>query len=154
MLRVVCVSTAFMSIIRLSQWLYLSTGATDRQMRWALVTTPVFLAAALIGGTFGILGIGIGLACANLVMCVPSVMFAIRGTSLTLWTILSVWLAPLFASVVAALGLAAFGAHLPNAERLIGLAARGCVFVALYASAWMLMPGGRTMLSSLRLRAT
>lgn len=150
MLRALCVSSAVVSIGRLAQWIQLANGATRRQVQWACVTTPLLLVGVIIGSRYGALGVGVGFAIANALTSVPGLAWAVRGTTLPFFPILATWLLPLAASVIAGSMLFFAGPNLPDAQRLFGLVVRGSLFVLAYATVLVVMPGGLTMIRTLR----
>jgi O-antigen/teichoic acid export membrane protein len=152
--RWLCVAIVGATMIRLMQWVYLSTGTTMRQLRWSVVTTPVILAAVILGGLrFGPVGVPAMLAVATCVLAVPSALNAIRGTPLTLADCFGVIVQPLIAAVAGALVLFAVDPRLPAAAPVLALAMRLPVFGVAYIAGWMVQPGGRTTLGELSTRA-
>ena len=152
--RWLCVAIVGATMIRLMQWVYLSTGTTMRQLRWSFVTTPVILSAVVFGGLrYGPVGVPAMLAVATCTLAVPSALNAIRGTPLTLGDCFGVLVQPLLAAVAAALVLFAVDAWLPTAAPVLALAMRLPVFGAAYVAAWLLQPGGRRTLGELSARA-
>jgi hypothetical protein len=149
-----CVAIVGATMIRLMQWVYLSTGTTMRQLRWSFVTTPVILAAVISGGLrFGPVGVPAMLAVATCVLAVPSALNAIRGTPLTLADCFGVIVRPLIAAVAGALVLFAVDPRLPAVVPLLALAMRLPVFGTAYVAGWLLQPGGRRTLGELTTRA-
>ena len=125
-----------------------------RQLRWSVVTTPVIIAAVILGGLrFGAVGVPAMLAVATCVLAVPSALNAIRGTPLTLADCFGVIVQPLIAAVAGALVLYAVDARLPAAAPVVSLAMRLPVFGAAYVAGWLLQPGGRRTLGELTIRA-
>ncbi len=146
--RWLCVALVGVTMIRVMQWVYLSTGRTMRQLRWSLVTTPVILVAVIAGGwLYGPVGVAAALAVASFALAVPSVLNAIRDTPLTLGDCLGVLLRPLAAAAFAcAILLLASGAF-PATGLILGLLLRLTLFLALYALGWLALPGGRQALA-------
>ena len=151
--RWLCVAIVGATMIRLMQWVYLSTGTTMRQLRWSFVTTPVILSAVIFGGLrYGPVGVPAMLAVATCTLAVPSALNAIRGTPLTLGDCFGVIVQPLIAAVAGALVLFAVDPRLPAAAPLWALAMRLPVFGAAYVAGWLLQPGGRRTLGELATR--
>ena len=149
MLQAICASVALGSIARLVTWVTLSTGETDRQFRWTLVSTPVFLVAVLTGARWGAVGVAVGVAVAQALTSIPAVFYLLATTSLRPRDVLHTWAVPLAASGAGVLVLRLVGNALPPPDGVAGLAVRGAVFGAAYLAAWLLIPGGRAMLASL-----
>jgi PST family polysaccharide transporter len=145
--RWLCVAIVGASVIRLMQWVYLATGRTMRQLRWSLVTTPVTLAAALLGGArFGAAGVAAGLTCATWLLAIPSVVNAVHDTPLTVGDCVGPMLRPLAAAMFSGATLLFLEPWLPATPPLLGLAMRLPLFAALYGAGWLLLPGGRRTL--------
>ncbi|MGQ0641937.1 MAG: oligosaccharide flippase family protein [Gemmatimonadaceae bacterium] len=154
--RWLCVAIVGATLIRLMQWVYLATGRTMRQLRWSLVTTPVIVLAVVIGGMqFGSVGVAGGLATATCLLAIPSVLNAIHDTPLTLGDALGPMLRPLVAAMFGSAALLLIERWLPSLSPVFALALRLPIFAALYLTAWLLLPGGRTALGqqAARLRA-
>lgn len=151
--RWLCVAIVGATMIRLMQWVYLSTGTTMRQLRWSFVTTPVILTAVILGGLeFGPVGVAAMLAGATCVLAVPSALNAIRGTPLTLADCFGVLVQPLLAAAAAALVLSALESRLPAPAPFVALAIRLAVFGVAYVAGWLVQPGGRRTLGELAKR--
>ena len=52
-------------------WLMLALGRADRQLGWALIAIPLFLAAFLVGLPWGGKGVATSYAGANLILFIP-----------------------------------------------------------------------------------
>lgn len=152
--RWLCVAIVGATMIRLMQWVYLSTGTTMRQLRWSLVTTPVILVAVLFGGwRFGAIGVAAAVAIATWALAVPSVFNAIRGTPLTFADCFAAMLRPLLAASVAAAALLLGEPRFPAAPMLLALVVRLLVFATAYLLVWLVLPGGRHTLGEVWSRA-
>lgn len=148
--RWLCIALVGATVIRLMWWVYLATGRTTRQLRWSLVTTPVTLAAVLVGGLgYGAVGVSAGLAVATLLLAIPSIRNAVHDTPVTLGDCVGVIALPLAAAAIAAGMLMVLDPWLPVAPAVVALALRLAVFVLLYALGWLALPGGRRALIGL-----
>ncbi|MGH7710904.1 MAG: oligosaccharide flippase family protein [Gemmatimonadaceae bacterium] len=146
--RWLCVAIVGATLIRLMQWVYLSTGRTMRQLRWSLVTTPVIVLAVCVGGLrYGAVGVAAGLTVAAVTLAVPSVWNAIRDTPLTLRDCLGVVTRPLTAAAFGAVVLLLIGPRLPSPNPVLALGVRLPVFGMAYLAGWLVLPGGRRMLA-------
>ena len=150
MVRIMCAAAFVDCVGRLTSWLYAAEGNTRHQLRWTIVSTAVTLAAVLTAAGQGGGGIGAGVAVtwafagATAGLAIPGIVYCLRTSLLTgrdfaravwrptvagimtaaLWVLLRPWLAPT-AVPIAELGLDVLA------------------FGALYAIAWLLLPGGR-----------
>jgi O-antigen/teichoic acid export membrane protein len=141
--RLLCVGTVAGSVGRLMQWVYLSTGQTARQLRWSFVTTPVMVAALLVGARGGAVGVAWGYVSGLVLLAIPSAVNALRFSPVSLAAGLRIFVRPLVASVVSGAALFVVGAHLPGGTSpVISLATRLPLFVAFYAVTWIGLPGG------------
>ena len=61
-------------------WLMLSTGRADRHFGWATIVIPICIVSFLIGLPWGAEGVAIAYMCANMLLIVPGVLWACRGT--------------------------------------------------------------------------
>jgi PST family polysaccharide transporter len=148
--RWLCIALVGATVIRLMWWVYLATGRTMRQLRWSLVTTPVTLAAVLVGGLgYGAVGVAAGLAVATFLLAIPSILNAVHDTPVTLGDCLGVIALPLAAAAIGAGILMFLDTRLPAAPPVVALALRLAVFAALYTLGWFTLPGGRHALVGL-----
>jgi PST family polysaccharide transporter len=145
LLRAVCVTGTFASISRLAQWIYLATGRTDRQLRWAAYSTPLLLIGAVVGARWGAIGVAVGFALANAGLAVPSVLYAVRTTTLAAMDCLVIFARPLTASIGAALIIMPLRSYLPPSERLGGMLVHLLLFGTAYLVCWAVQPGGLAM---------
>lgn len=143
--RLMCVGAFFGTLSRLTQWLYLSRGDTRRQLQWAMYAqTPAMLAAVLIGTNWGAIGVAAGFATGTALLTIPAILFCLRGSPVRVRDFAAASARPTLGALTAAavLGLVrgllpGFGSALP--DMLLRLA----VFGAVYAAAWLGLPGGR-----------
>lgn len=144
-LRLMCVAAFAGSISRVTMWLYLSTGETRRQLRFALwVQTPVTLAAVLLGVRWGAIGVSWGFMAANVLLVLPNVAYCIAATPLTMFDYARTVWRPFTASLAAAAALALAATWLPDSgARLVPYLLRLAAFLFVFGAAWWALPGGR-----------
>lgn len=141
--RMMCIASVAATSGKLMQWVYMSLGQTDRQLRWTFVTTPVNVVAVLLGARSGAYGVAVAVAVANVLLAVPSLWFGLRLSPVAIADYLSIFLRPLSAAVAAALAVWAADPHLPHLRPdLVSLALRMVLFGLVYATAWIALPGG------------
>src|SRR5690606_8449863 len=103
-IRLLGVASFAAAFTRLTQWVYISSGTTPRLLRWWLaVQTPVLIAAVLIGAREGPFGVAVGYTIATTALALPSLLWCLAGTPLTIGTVLRAALRPVAAAVAAAL---------------------------------------------------
>jgi O-antigen/teichoic acid export membrane protein len=149
LLQAVCLTGTFASISRLVQWIYLATGRTDRQLRWTAYSTPVLLTGALAGTKWGAIGVAVAFALANAALAVPSVLYAVRTTTLSATDCLLVFARPLAASAGATAIVMAVRSYLPSSEHIGGMVVHFLMFGSAYIVCWLVQPGGLAMVRGL-----
>lgn len=65
-------------------WFFVASGRARRQVRWALVSQPVVIAALVVGATWGVRGMATAFAAACVALVVPAFLVAARGSGLRL----------------------------------------------------------------------
>jgi len=133
------------SLYRVTKWLYISSGQTKRQLQWGLIHTPVMIAAVAIGANWGAYGIAAGYTVGMCVLTIPSVLFCLTVSPLTLGDFLkAVWPAAI-ASTTTAAGLFALQPFLTAAisNSFFRLCIEAACYGLVYAAIWILLPGGR-----------
>jgi O-antigen/teichoic acid export membrane protein len=142
--RLLCVAAFAGSFTRLTQWVYFSSGATDRLLRWSLLAqTPVLLLSVLLGALAGPRGVAIGYTLATTALAVPSVLWCARGTPITLGTFLRAASRPAAAAIGAGLVLLGASSLLPQGVGASRLLASLAVYVICFVLAWLVAPGGK-----------
>jgi PST family polysaccharide transporter len=86
-----------------TDWLMRSQGRADRAFRWAAISTAAYLACFVAGLPWGAIGVAAGLAIANVLLFVPALAYAARGTSIRLGDTLKAML-PSIALMIATAG--------------------------------------------------
>lgn len=142
--RLLCIAAFIGSFTRLTQWVYFSSGATDRLLRWSLlVQLPVLLTSVLLGALAGPRGVAIGYTAATVALAVPSVLWCVRGTPITLGGFLRAAARPVAAALAAALALVAASPLLPEAIGASRLLASLALFIVCFVVGWLAAPGGK-----------
>jgi PST family polysaccharide transporter len=141
--RWMSVAAFFGALARPTQWFYLSSGETGRQLRWAVfVQTPVMLASVLIGSRWGAGGIAAGFTAGTAVLAIPAVAWALRNSPFRFRDFVRVAARPVLASLVAAGTVGAVLLADPD-PGFIAFAVRLGLFAVAYTATWMGLPGGR-----------
>lgn len=65
-------------------WVYQSLGKTDRMMRWAMITVPIYIISFIVGLSWGANGVAIAYTICSYMLLIPGVMYAYKGTLLEL----------------------------------------------------------------------
>jgi O-antigen/teichoic acid export membrane protein len=141
--RVLVLSVFIGSFYRVTKWIYISTGQTQRQFRWGFVHTPVVVAAAALGTIWGPLGVAWGVTLASLGLTYPALAFCLRPTPLTLADFAEAVWRPALASILAA-GLLALRQGMAPVDLGAGLnlLVNASLFAGAYGVLLVLLPGG------------
>lgn len=140
--RLLAVAVYVVSMYRVTKWLYVSSGQTQRQFRWALIHTPIMICAVVIGAKWGAYGVAMGYMLAICLLTIPSVHYCLKFSPLGWKDFLgSVW-RPLAASILSAACLY-FGKDLLSSDRLlIEFVLRFISYGIIYIVFWLSLPGG------------
>jgi PST family polysaccharide transporter len=137
-------AAAFMGTFNVAGgWVYITLGRTDRQLKWALVSVPVTLAAFAVGLRWGTVGVGLGFSVSQVLLFPFAILFCYRGTFLRLRDLLNTLSRPALASIGAAAGVYAIQRNVTPFDA-VGktIIVGGAAYVVLYAALWLAMPGG------------
>ncbi|MFN0177997.1 MAG: oligosaccharide flippase family protein [Gemmatimonadales bacterium] len=149
-LRVMAGAAIAAALMRPMQWINLSRGETGRQLRWTLISTPVMMAGVLLGARYDAFGVAVGFTIAMALLVVPCIAYTIRGSPVGPAELVPAMGRPLGAAAAAgAAMLAAQGLWVDSVPRIGALALNLASFGALYAAAWLWLPGGRTAVAEL-----
>ncbi|NDJ17666.1 lipopolysaccharide biosynthesis protein [Myxacorys almedinensis] len=132
------------SMHRVTKWLYVSIGQTQRQFRWGLLHSSVMIVAVSIGAHWGAFGVAMGYTIAICLLTLPSVTFCLKTSPLSLGDFLGVVWRPALGSVLAGLILFSSRFLLPNLDNaIVDAAVKFIIFGVAYLSIWISFPGGR-----------
>ncbi|MEO1128065.1 MAG: polysaccharide biosynthesis C-terminal domain-containing protein, partial [Cyanobacteria bacterium J06639_16] len=128
---------------RVTKWIYVSAGQTQRQFRWSLIHTPVMITATAIGVQWGAYGVAVGYTVGMCLLSYPAVVYCVRQAPITLGDFLgSVW-RPAIASILSAILLYCAQLLIPPTKILIvDLCASGLIYALFYICIWPMLPGG------------
>ena len=141
--RLLAVSVYVVSMYRVTKWLYVSAGQTQRQFRWALIHTPVMIAAVVIGAKWGALGVAVGYLTGTALLTYPAVNYCLRYSPLGWSDFTGVVWRPLVASILSAVCLYFSSSWLTFSDRLfLEFLLKSTVYGIAYIAFWLLLPGG------------
>lgn len=141
--RVLTVAVFVGMAYRVTKWIYVSAGETQRQFRWSLIHTPVMVVAIAVGVRWGAYGVAVGYATGLCLLSYPAVVYCVRTSPITLGDFMGAVWRPAIAAISSAVVLILVRATIPPLGFLaIRLSAEGLVFVASYVGIWLLLPGG------------
>ena len=119
-------------------WLFVSTGQTDRQFKMALVWTSLILVAFGAGLKYGAQGVAVGFSAMSLLLAIPACLYAIQGTHIRFGDIFQALKFPAIAISLPGLLGVFFRLHALNWAPL-GLRAIGGCSLVLLLYAFMLL---------------
>lgn len=122
-------------------WLMQATGWATRSLRMALLVVPVVILGYVAGLRYGATGVATGFSVATLLLVVPVIFWATRGTSITFVDTLRVVLRP-FLSILIGAGTTLAARpfiHLLESPLLRLFAANGIMFGVYAVLLWFVM---------------
>ncbi len=136
------------SMNRVTKWLYLSGGQTQRQFRWGLISTPVMILAVAIGAKWKAYGVAMGFTLGTCLITYPSIAFCLKTLPLSVKDFWGVVWRPAFASLAAAAILFASRPILHGRENVfLELFGGLTIFALAYILIWIVLPGGQQALT-------
>ncbi|MEM8614140.1 MAG: lipopolysaccharide biosynthesis protein [Cyanobacteria bacterium P01_H01_bin.105] len=143
--RVLIVAVFVGGLYRVTKWIYVSAGETQRQFRWSLIHTPVMIVAIAVGVQWGAYGVAVGYTVGMGLLSYPSVLYCVRQSPITLGDVMGAVWRPAIASILAACLLYLAQLLTPSINLLlIRLLVAGLIYAVFYSGIWMLLPGGYT----------
>ena len=130
-----------------TNWLYISTGRADRQLRWSAFVLVTMVTAYAVGVNWGAFGVAAAHTLVTCTLWYPGVVYCCRTAPVRPGDVLGVMAMPAVASIGAGLGLMAATRVLPDGLGVpVRFALDLMVYAALYGAAWVAVPGGRRRL--------
>jgi O-antigen/teichoic acid export membrane protein len=122
-------------------WFMQATGRAARSLHIALLLAPVVILGYIAGLRYGATGVAAGFSVATVLLVVPIIFWATRGTSITVIDTLRVVLRPILSILIGAVAaLAAWPfIHLLASPLLRLIAANGIMFSLYAALLWFVM---------------
>lgn len=141
--RVLTIAVYVGMAYRVTKWIYVSAGETQRQFRWSLIHTPVMIVAIAIGVRWGAYGVAVGYTVGMCLLSYPAVVYCVRQSPITLGDFMGAVWRPAVASLSSAVLLVLAQQVLPSFPFLvIKLSVEGLIYVGCYISIWLMLPGG------------
>ncbi|MEM8738121.1 MAG: lipopolysaccharide biosynthesis protein [Planctomycetota bacterium] len=132
-------------------WIYFSLGHVDRLLRWAMMSIPITLTGMAIGLQFGAIGVALAVSITQLSLKLPSLMYAMKDTMLTLSDFVRPAMVPILGPLLAMGACLWLTAPLDGVEPpMTVLAIKIIVFLSAYAAVLLLTTPGRTHIDSFR----
>ncbi len=141
--QVLLVAVFVGAMYRVTKWIYVSSGETQRQFRWSLIHTPVMIVATVIGLRWGAFGVAVGYTVSMCLLSYPAVVHCVHKSPITLGDFVGSMYRPAIASLLAAVLLyLAIWALPPSSVLAVGLLIQGLIYGLIYIGIWLLLPGG------------
>jgi O-antigen/teichoic acid export membrane protein len=133
-----------------TNWVFVSCGRADRQLRWSLVTLVLRIAALVVGVQWGLAGVAAAHSLVAVALVYPGAIYCFYTSPLQLSDLLGVLWRPTLASLAAGVALFSIeGMVAIPAAPVLALAVGGALYAALYLLAWLALPGGAAILREL-----
>ena len=145
--RLLCLAALAISVERLSKWLYLAQGATQRQFVWGLIYAPVILMAVVVGVQWGPVGAAAGFTIASWILLVPGVAFCLAQSHVRWLDVGAVVWRPAAAAALSAAGTISFSRTQSSGSLFEHFVLSAAIFGSLYLLTWVGLPGGRSAAS-------
>jgi O-antigen/teichoic acid export membrane protein len=131
-----------------TNWLYLTTGRTDRQLRWSAILLVPMVIAYGIGVAWGALGVAVAHTVVTCLLWYPSVAYCCRTAPVDPLDVCTIMIMPAAAAVGAGLGLLMARDVLPHPSAVpVAFVLDFVVYAAFYLVAWVVVPVGRRNLA-------
>ena len=140
--RLLAVAVYVGSMYRITKWLYVSVGQTQRQFRWGLVHTPVTIVAVVIGANWGALGVALSYSISTCILTFPAIAYCLKYSPLSGKDIIGVVWRPIVASLLAGVGLRLLGKFMVSDTLFWEFAWRWAAYSLMYIAFWLLLPNG------------
>lgn len=141
--RVLVFAVFVVSSYRVTKWLYVSSGETQRQLRWGLIHPSVMILGVSLGARWGVYGVAVGYAIATCLLSYPSVIYCLKTLPLTTGDFIESVGRPTLASIFAAIILFFSQPIFVDLDLLfLALLAQSFFYSLFYLSIWLLLPSG------------
>jgi PST family polysaccharide transporter len=141
--QVLVIAVFVVSLYRVTKWLYVSAGQTQRQFRWGLIYTLVMCISMVIGASGGTYGIAVAYTLATCLLTYPAISYCLQTSPLSLRDFFTTVGRPAIAAILAACILFVSQFAFPLSTALIlTLLIRSIMFAIPYILIWLALPGG------------
>ena len=144
--RLLTIAVFMGSMYRVTKWLYVSAGQTQRQFYWGLIHTTVMVLSVSLGALNGGYGVALGYTLGLSFLTIPSVIFCLQVSPLSWQDFFGTVWRPASASIIAAIVLFGCRQFLPDFPSFIELVLKSIIFGISYLIIWFILPGGKRSL--------
>jgi O-antigen/teichoic acid export membrane protein len=130
-------------------WLFITTGRTRAQFRWALLSTPVTVIGFMYGVKWGVNGVAASFSITYSVMFMLYIYWATRESPVRFHDIIQTLAVPALSSLLAALAAALTGRFLLGSNIVVRFAVCSIVFAVCYFTCVIATSTGRQIVRSL-----
>jgi O-antigen/teichoic acid export membrane protein len=140
--RLLSVAVYIVSMYRVTKWLYVSVGQTQRQFRWGLIHTVVMIAAVVIGANWDVYGVAMGYTLGTCLLTYPAINYCLQFSPLSWQDFLAVIWRPILASIASAVCLFLIQDLLKRDRLFLEFSLQVITYSIFYLTIWHLLPGG------------
>lgn len=133
-------------VVYSSGWLFVSRGRPRDMMLWGLFGWTLTIICILAGTPFGLEGIAAGYSFSLLLLVVPCMAYAIRGTDIRLGDIFRAWVPGTTAAAIAVVAVYPLGGWAAEWPALLRVLACGTLFGLIYAALLLTVFGQRALI--------
>ncbi len=124
-------------LVETANFVYFSTGRSDRQLRWMLVLTPMAIVSFVIGLPYGAYGVAVGITTVYTLMFLPGLAYAFYGSPISFRAFIHAMTPVVIVTLSVSCAFLAYRALRPDMHVLLDLALCGL----LGASVFVLVTG-------------
>lgn len=131
-------------------WIYMSLGRTDLLLRWALIASPTYAVAFVIGLPAGGFGVALGYTVAATLLMLPCFWMATRRTTISMRDVVAVLAPPTVVAILLGPALEQVCARVGFVPGLVAIFVAGVLYAAasVIMIVWMPQYGGLKAMSS------
>ena len=144
--RLLTIAVFMGSMYRVTKWLYVSAGQTQRQFYWGLIHTAIMVLSVSLGALNGGYGVALGYTLGLSFLTIPSVIFCLQVSPLSWQDFFGTVWRPASASIGSAIVLFNCRLFLPDFQSFIELVLKSIIFSISYLIIWFILPGGKRSL--------
>jgi len=131
-----------------SGWVFISSGQTDRQLKWGVFASFFFTAGIVTGLSWGAIGVAYAVSISRLILKIPGLLYCYAKTPIRISDFgLAIW-RPAVASISSGILLYLIETNLLDGleQIMLRLMILFSIYMLLYISVFIALPGGRESL--------